>query len=150
MVAISIEVRMIDLLKIKNINVYFVIAILITIILNLVFSDTSDLQSAYEIDVAIKPCKLIGESRVETSHFDQGSTQQICGEVFSEYMPLELEYYITDLENSETIVVCEYIKITTRTFTIKLPDNLDAGEYKFELRTGCRKYVAETSFAILP
>lgn len=141
---------MMKLLKIKNIHVYLIVIILITLLLNLMFSDSSNVQSAHDINIVITPCSVVSDSQVETNNFNQSNTPQICGEVFSEYMPLELEYDITNLDNNETVLFCEYVKIMTRNFTLALPDNLDAGNYKFELKAGCKKLVAETNFVVLP
>lgn len=96
-----------NLLKVKNIDLYFVIAILIAFLLVLSFSDTSNVQSAQQIDITLKPCSLVDGVYVETSNFDPGSSPQICGEVLSDYMPLELDFFTTNLETGKEFFFLE-------------------------------------------
>ena len=148
--AIPVGVIMHKLLQMKNLQYYFALAVVIIILLNIIFSDTSNAQSTQEINVTLKPCSLVDGVYDEISSFNLGNAPQICGEVLTDYIPLDLEYYIVNLETGREILFCEYIKITAREFTVILPDNLEAGKYKFEIKAGCRKHIAETNFIVLP
>ena len=137
------------ILAVKNIDIYIVIAILVVFALTSIFwSDTSNVQSAHQITLLLRPCKLVDGIHTESPHFEVGSTPYICGEVLSEYLPLELNYYLVNSTNNE-LVSSEYIKITSHEFIVDLPSDLDIGQYEFEIKAGRRKQLASTNFEIV-
>lgn len=135
----------------KNIEVYVAtLAIVVIIVLIVAFGDPSNMQSAHEKEVHLELCQMSDSTHTNVRQFSTKDTPFICGEVTSEYLPLEIRYYLTDLDTGNAILSYEYIKITTRKFAIELPKQLGTGNYKFELKAGGREHVAEVYFTISP
>jgi hypothetical protein len=136
------------ILKIKNINIYLVIAFLVLLAFIAIFvKDTSNVQSAQPKEISLKPCSLADGIQFEAPQFKVGNVPYIC-RVLSEYLPLELDYQIVDLISGKR-VSSEYIKITTYDFVIELSTTLEVGQYEFELREGMRRRIATTIFNIV-
>ena len=148
MVALPEVIYMNNLLSFKNINIFIAVAIVVVIVITIIVSDTYMTPSDSQIDLSLRPCKIVDGIQIEVLYFEFGGTPHICGEVLSEFVPLELDYYLVNSTNNELVLSAEYIKVTTHEFIVDLPSNLDVGEYEFEIKAGRRKHLASTKFEI--
>lgn len=131
----------------KKIVMFFMIIVIVIISFVLVYSDTSDLQSAQEKNISLKPCTVVDGIHMDVTDFEVGVIPHICGKVLSKYLPLELNYYLV-YSTDNNVILDEHIKITSYEFVIDLPPDLDVGHYEFEIRAGRRKHIASTNFEI--
>jgi len=131
----------------QQITPYIILVFFAMLILTLIIKDTSNVQSAHPKEIIIKPCILKDGVQVEAFQFTVGDIPHICGEVLSEYLPLELDYYLVDMNNNK-VILTNYIKITGHEFVISLPASYDIGRYEFELKEGKRRRIDITSFTI--
>lgn len=121
--------------------------ILIFILFNIVISDTSNTQSNQKIEISIHICIIKNYRQVEVETFETNISPHICGKVLTEFLPLDLRYSLKNMESEEYVLFSKYKKIDAYEFSIQLPDNLDAGHYEFEIKSG-RRHIATLSFEV--
>lgn len=129
--------------KILNPPNHFVFILWLLVLMFIIFimitGDRSHVQSAQAITLAIKPCEIIDGEQVEVGNFGVNSSPHICGRVLSEYLPVELDFVLTNKGTGERVYY-EVKNIINRDFLIELPRDLEIGEYEFEITDGRRHF----------
>ncbi len=125
-----------------------IIILLLVFIAAFVSKNTSNVQSAQEINLSIYPCVTEVYEQTSVIIFTVDNPPNICGIVLSDYLPLELRVTLINKSLDEEVVSFQYEKIVAHEFLIDLPDDLAVGEYEFEIRSG-RRHVGSTSFTVV-
>jgi hypothetical protein len=137
--------------KILNPPNYVIAIILLLIATLMIFDfltiDRSNVQSAQVIEIAIIPCKIIDDTQIRVLQFKEGDSPNICGKVLSEYLPIELEFELTNMQSNKRVYY-EVGNISAYDFLIKLPEDLTIGEYEFEVKSG-RRHFGTVTFEVM-
>lgn len=140
-----------DMNKILNPPKYIVLILWFSVLILIIFivftSDRSNIQSAQAIEIAIKPCKIVDNLQIEVTQFTKNDPPYICGKILSEYLPLELQFVLTNRQNGERVYY-EVKKLVDYEFFIKLPENLVIGEYEFEVKSA-RRHFGTVAFEVI-
>ncbi len=132
-----------DMNKILNPPNYVVFILwLLALILIMFFvltGDRSNVQSAQVIEITITPCRIIDNAQIKVVQFKINDSPYICGKILSEYLPLELQFVLTDKQSDERVYY-EVKKLVDYDFLIELPNNLSVGKYEFEVKSARRHF----------
>lgn len=142
-----------DMNKILNPPKYIVVIIwfliLIFIVLMTLTDDTSNVQSAQVIEIAIWPCTIEEDKQVKIDIFEiKKAKPYVCGKILSTYLPLDLRYSLINLQTEKYELFSEYRKFDAYEFSIELPDNLEVGNYEFEIKSG-RRHIVTLYFEVI-